>query len=225
MIRYATRTVKGRQRTENRDCAGGRYDGVRGVFVVVDGTSKPGSEVLAPALVEHIFHGYQEQIERGTQDLTHEQVESLLKVVLYDAHSALFSGMATGSASYLVAVVSRRFLTIAYEGDCSAGVVTSIDSITWLTPPHCLANWKRDRGHRQLATDLGRHKITRCFKARRTPEPEFVTRVVIEGETLVFATDGFWAGLNDTDQARMLDPEIPDPTHVDDDVTWIVVQT
>lgn len=225
MTRYFTRTVKGRERAENRDYAGVEYDGVRGVFVVVDGTSKPGSEVLAPALVDQIFTGYRAQIEKRSPDLGHEQVESLLKGVLRDAHSSLFSGTATGSASYLIAVVSGGVLTVAYEGDCSAGVACPNDPITWLTPPHCQANWRRDRNHRQLATDLGRHKITRSFKARRTPDPEFITRAAVEGETLVFATDGFWADLSESDQAQMLDPEMPDPTHVDDDVTLIVVQT
>lgn len=225
MIRYATRTIKGRDRTENRDCAGAQCDGVRGVFVVVDGTSRPGSEILAPALVDYILNGYRAQIDKGSPDLSHEQVESLLKLVLHDAHSSLISDMATGSASYLVAVVSGGILTVAYEGDCSAGVASSSDPITWFTPPHCAANWRRDRDHRQLAADLGRHRITRCFKARRTPDPEFITRAVIEGETLVFATDGFWADLSDMDQVQMLDPEMPDPMHVDDDVTWLVVQT
>lgn len=224
MIRYVTRTIKGRKRTENRDCARGQRDGVRGIFVVVDGTSKPGSEILAQVLAEHILNGYRAQIDRGSPDVSPEAIESLLKIVLHGAHASLFSSGVTGSASYLVAVVSGRLLTIAYEGDCSAGVATPGNLIDWFTPPHCLANWKRDRCHRQLASDVGRHTITRSFKARKMPAPEFITRVVLEGETLVFATDGFWADLSDIDQAQMLDPEMSDPTPIDDDVTWIVVQ-
>ncbi|UFH49920.1 PP2C family protein-serine/threonine phosphatase [Pseudomonas sp. KNUC1026] len=224
MIQYTIRTVQGSDRTENRDCAMAQYDGVRGVFVVADGTSKPGSELLAPAFVDHIVNGYRTQIDRGALDSNHEQVESVLRCVLHNAHSSLFSERATGSASYLIAVVSGGLLTIAYEGDCSAGVAAPNNPIDWLTPPHCLANWKRDRGHRQLASDVTRHIITRSFKARRTPDPDFIKRVAIQGDTLVFATDGFWADLSDRHQAQMLDPETPDPTHIDDDVTWIVVQ-
>lgn len=224
MIRYATRTIKGRDRAENRDCAGAECDGMQGIFVVVDGTSKPGSELLAPALVDQIFSGYRTQVENDPPDLSHDQVASLLKRVLHDAHSSIFPNGVTGSASYLVAVISNGFLTVAYEGDCSAGVASSNGPINWFTPPHCLANWKRDRDHRQLATDPGRHSITRSFKARKMPEPELL-KIAIEGVTLVFATDGFWADLSDLDQARMLDPEMPDPIHVDDDVTWIVVHT
>lgn len=73
-------------------------------------------------------------------------------------------------------------------------------------------------------TDPGRHRISRSFKARKKPDPEIVTRTVINGETLVFATDGFWAELNDTSQAHLLEAESSDPAHVDDDVTWIYVQ-
>lgn len=224
MIRYATRTIKGQDRDENRDCVGGTFDGVRGIFVIVDGTSKPGSGQLAQALVDQIFTGYQARIENGVSDSGHDQVESLLKDVLQDAHSTIFSGGVTGSASYLVAVVAGELLTIAYEGDCSAGASHKSDPITWFTTPHCLANWRRDHSHRQLASDKGRHRISRSFKARKRPDPEFVTRVAIEGETLVFATDGFWADLSDVAQTQLLDPDSPDPTHVDDDVTWIVVQ-
>ena len=65
MIRYATRTIKGQDRDENRDCVGGTFDGVRGIFVIVDGTSKPGSGQLAQALVDQIFTGYQARIGNG----------------------------------------------------------------------------------------------------------------------------------------------------------------
>ncbi|AHZ73517.1 hypothetical protein OU5_P0265 (plasmid) [Pseudomonas mandelii JR-1] len=224
MIRYSTRTVKGQDRDENRDRVGAAFDGVRGIFVVVDGTSKPGSGQLAQALVDQIFTGYQARIENGVSDSGHDQVETLLKDVLQDAHSSLFSGGVTGSASYLVAVVSGELLTVAYEGDCSAGVTSHNNPIAWITAPHCLANWRRDRSHRQLATDKGRHQISRSFKARKNPDPEFVTRAAIAGETLVFATDGFWADLSDAAQIQLLGLDAPDPTHVDDDVTWIVVQ-
>ena len=223
MIRYSTRTVKGQDRDENRDRVGAAFDGVRGIFVVVDGTSKPGSGQLAQALVEQIFTGYQTRIENGVSDSGHDQVESLLRDILQEAHSSLFSGGVTGSASYLVAVVSGELITVAYEGDCSAGVTSHSDPIAWFTAPHCLANWRRDRSHRQLATDKGRHQISRSFKARKKPDPEFITRVAIAGETLVVATDGFWADLSDAAQTLLLGPYSPDPTHVDDDVTWIVV--
>jgi serine/threonine protein phosphatase PrpC len=148
----------------------------------------------------------------------------LLRDVLHDAHTSVFARDFTGSASYLVAVVTCGFMTIAYEGDCCAGVVMPDGPISWLTAPHCLANWRQDREHRQLATDLGRHRISRSFKVRRKPDPEIFTKEILGGETLVFATDGFWADLSDAIQARLLDAEPVAAPCADDDVSWIVVR-
>lgn len=221
---YSIRSVKGQATEANSDCAAAMYDGTRGLFVVVDGTSKPGSGQLAQALIDQILTRYAEKIADGCTDNNHEDAAALLKDVLSDVHHKLFSTALTGSASYLVGIVTRGLLTIAYEGDCCAGVVCSAPPITWLTTPHCLANWRRDRDHRQLAVDPGRHRISRSFKARKNPDPEIVTKSTIEVEKLVFATDGFWADLDDETQARLLDTEWLDPTDVYDDASWIVVQ-
>lgn len=200
------------------------FDGTRGLFVVVDGTSKPGSGQLAQALIDQIPKRYAQKLFDGCSDNSHEDAAALLKDVLNDVHHELFSTARTGSVSYLVGVATRRLLTIAYEGDCCAGVVCSGAPITWFTTPHCLANWRRDRDHRQLAVDPGRHRISRSFKARKNPDPEIVTRSTIEGEKLVFATDGFWADLDDMTQVQLLDTEWFDTTDVYDDASWIVVQ-
>lgn len=221
---HSARSVKGQARDENRDRVGARVDGARGLFVVVDGTSRPGSGQLAQALVDQILTLYCEKIAQGCLDDSHEEAAALLKEVLNDVHDQLFSTAFTGSASYLVGVAAAGLLTIAYEGDCCAGMAFSNGPITWLTAPHCLANWKRDRDHRQLAADPGRHRISRCFKARNKPDPEIVTRKIIEGEKLIFATDGFWAELSDVTQTQLLEVEMLDPIHADDDVSWIVVQ-
>ncbi|NUT82790.1 MULTISPECIES: serine/threonine protein phosphatase [Pseudomonas] len=221
---HSARSIKGRARDENRDGVGGRFDGARGLLVVVDGTSRPGSGLLAQALVDQILTLYFEKVAQGCSDNSHEEAAALLKEVLNDVHERLFSTAFTGSASYLVGVAAAGLLTIAYEGDCCAGIVSSNRPITWFTAPHCLANWKRDRDHRQLAADPGRHRISRCFKARNRPDPEIVTRTTIGGEKLAFATDGFWADLSDVTQAQLLGSELLSPLLIDDDVSWIVVQ-
>ncbi|WP_053145579.1 serine/threonine protein phosphatase [Pseudomonas sp. P97.38] len=221
---YSIRTVKGQATEANRDCAAAMLDGTRGLFVVADGTSKPGSGQLAQALIDQILKRYAEKIADGCSDSSHEDAAALLKGVLNDVHHELFSTAHTGSVCYLIGVATRGLLTIAYEGDCCAGVACSGAPITWFTTPHCLANWRRDRDHRQLATDPGRHRISRSFKARRNPDPEIVTRSTIEGEKLVFATDGFWAELDDGTQVHLLDTQWLDPSDVHDDASWIVVQ-
>ncbi|MNL32933.1 hypothetical protein D3C87_1548170 [compost metagenome] len=130
----------------------------------------------------------------------------------------------TGTACYLLAVVAHGKLTVAYEGDCSCGVVTSAGMIEWITSPHCKANWRRDRSHPELAQDPARNWITRCLKASRAPDPDFVFHQLAVGERLVFVTDGFWAELTESQQSSLLVSPDCDPIVVEDDVTWIDVQ-
>ncbi|MCO7503870.1 MULTISPECIES: protein phosphatase 2C domain-containing protein [Pseudomonas] len=221
---FFSRTVKGQAREDNRDALGALFDGVRGVFVIADGTSRPGSGDLARTLTNHLINDYQNRLAQGFSDSSRESVALLLRGLMQDAHASLYSNGFEGSASYLVAVVVAGFLAVAYEGDCCAGVVMSGGTVSWLTAPHCLANWRRDRSHRQLATDSGRHHISRCFKARKQPDPEIVTRAMGKGEKLVLATDGFWADLSDMVQARLLEADWTAAPEVDDDASWIVVQ-
>lgn len=219
---YTTRSVKGQAREDNRDCAGVMFDGDRGLFVIVDGTSKAGSGQLAQEFVQRLMVAYQSRVGQGIRDETHELATRLIWSVLSDLHAPLFSEL-RGSTSYLVAVVANGLLTIAYEGDCGCGVIDAQKRIEWITTPHCLANWKRDRTHRDLACDPARNRITRSFKVGKLPEPEIVVRAAQAGERLVFATDGFWADMSESLQAEALSSPEMDITGVDDDVTWIDV--
>ncbi|MGA3801778.1 serine/threonine protein phosphatase [Pseudomonas fluorescens] len=222
-MRYEIRSVKGRAREANHDCAGAVFDGVRGVFVVVDGTSKLGSGQLAHGFVQAVMDACQARISQGAEDTTHGGVQQLLRSVLTDLHAPLFAKH-TGTTSYLVGVASHGQLTLAYEGDCSCGFVSAEGGIEWFTPPHCKANWRRDRSHRELAPDPARNLITRCFRANRSPDPDFVFRSMAAGERLVFATDGFWAELTDARKDDVLATPAIEITDVDDDVTWIDVK-
>ena len=222
-MRYEIRSVKGRAREANHDCAGAVFDGVRGLFVVVDGTSKPGSGQLAHGFVQAVMEACQARFSQGAEDTIHSGVQQQLRSVLTDLHVPLFAKH-TGTTSYLVGVASHGQLTLAYEGDCSCGVAGAEGGIEWFTPPHCKANWRRDRSHRELALDPARHLITRCYRADRSPDPDFVFRSVAAGERLVFATDGFWAELTDARQGDVLAAPAIEINDVDDDVTWIDVK-
>lgn len=222
-MRYETRSVKGLAREANHDCAGAVFDGIRGLFVIVDGTSKPGSGQLAYGFVQGVIAAYQSHISQGAVDTTHGAAEQILRSVLKELHTPLFAEQ-TGTTSYLVGVASHGRLTIAYEGDCSCGVAGTDGGIEWLTPPHCKANWRRDRSHRELASDPARNLITRCYKVNRTPDPDFVYRSAVAGERLVFATDGFWAELTEARQGDVLNAPAIDIADIDDDVTWIDVR-
>ena len=222
-MKYHTRSVKGRAREANHDCAGAVCEDDIGLFVIADGSSKPGSGQLAECFVQGVLAACQVHLSQKAAEAGHDAVELVLRRVLAELHPVLFASQ-TGSMCYLVGVVAHGKLTLAYEGDCSCGVVAPTGSIAWVTAPHCLANWMRDRSHRELVQDPARNRVTRCLKAGRTPAPEFVYQRLSTSERLVFVTDGFWAELTDAQQISLL--EAPDCEFgvVDDDVTWIDVR-
>jgi serine/threonine protein phosphatase PrpC len=97
-------------------------------------------------------------------------------------------------------------------------------AIEWITPPHCKANWRRDRSHCELAQDPARNSVTRCLKINRVPNPDFVCCALDAVERLVFVTDGFWADLTQVQQSSLLAARDSYFSVGDDDVTWIDVQ-
>jgi len=222
-MRFLTRSVTGRTREANHDCAGAFCNGDRGLFVITDGTSKPGSGQLAECFVKGVLAAYPKHMDQGGDITEHAIVEQVLGSVLAELHPALFADQ-TGATCYLIGFAAHGKLTLAYEGDCSCGVVKPTGAIEWLTPPHCKANWRRDRSHRELAQDPARNWVTRCLKVNRSPNPDFVSHQLAVGERLVFATDGFWAELTASQQSSLLAAPDRDFTAVEDDVTWIDVQ-
>jgi serine/threonine protein phosphatase PrpC len=222
-MRYATRSVIGRTRKANHDYAGALCDGDSGLFVITDGTSKLGSGQLAECFVKGVLEAYPKHMEQGGDITEHGTVEQVLCLMLVELHPALFADQ-TGTMCYLIGFAAHGKLTLAYEGDCSCGVVTPAGTIEWLTPPHCKANWRRDRSHRELAQDPARNWITRCLKVNRAPDPDFVFHQLAVDERLLFVTDGFWAELTESQQSSLLAAPNSDFIAVEDDVTWIDVQ-
>lgn len=222
-MRFVTRSVMGRTRKANHDCAGVFCEGDRGLFVITDGMSKPGSGQLAESFVKGVLAAYPNHMDQGGNITEHGAVELMLGLVLAELYTTLFADQ-TGTTCYLIGFAARGKLTLAYEGDCSCGVVTPAGTIEWITPPHCKANWRRDRSHRELAQDPARHWVTRCLKANRAPDPDFVFHPLAVGARLVFVTDGFWAELTESQQSSLLAAPDSDFIAVEDDVTWIDVQ-
>lgn len=222
-MRYDTRSVIGRTRKANHDCAGALCDGNMGLFVITDGASEPGSGQLAECFVRGVLAAYPKYIDQGGDITEHGAVEQVLRSVLAELHPTLFADQ-TGTMCYLIGFAAHGKLTLAYEGDCSCGVVTPAGTIEWITPPHCKANWRRDRSHHELAQDPARNWVTRCLKVNRVPDPDFVFHQLAVGERLVFVTDGFWAELTESQQSSLLAAPDSDFIAVEDDVTWIDVQ-
>ncbi len=222
-MRYQTRSVKGHDRAANHDFAAAEIHGARGLFVIMDGTSKPGSGQLAQGLAQGVIRAYLSNVAQGADDSSPEQVQQLLNGILVDTHRQLFTNQ-TGTTSYLIGVASQGLLTVAYEGDCACGMAGNDGNIEWFTPPHCQANWKRDRSHRELALDPARNLVTRSLRATRAPNPDFLRQPAPAGTRFVFATDGFWAELTESQQAAAINEPAGDIAVVSDDVTWIDVR-
>lgn len=221
-MRCSTRSFKGALTDLNSDCAGAVFDGDRGLIVVTDGTARPGSDQLAQSFVTYVIETYRKWLSAGDSDASPDAARALLGKVVSEIHGLLFRNH-TGTCCYLVGVISNGYLTVAYEGDCSCGLVSAQTVIEWLTPPHCQANWKRDKSHKELAQDPARNFITRCCKANAAPRPDFVNLAVEPGQRLVFATDGFWADLDAERQGATLNSAASEHFETDDDVTWVDV--
>lgn len=222
-MKFDTRSVRGRTRKLNHDYAGALCDGDRGLFVIADGTSRQGSGPLAECFVKGVLAASLQHVKQGVDVSEHGAVEQVLCSMLAELHTCLFADQ-TGALCYLVGFAAHGKLTLAYEGDCSCGVVTPEGRIEWITPPHCKANWRRDRSHRELAQDPARNRITRCLKVNRAPNPGIVFHPLAVDERLVFVTDGFWAELSESQQSSLLAKPDSDFIAVEDDVTWIDVQ-
>lgn len=222
-MRYHSRSITGQASRENNDYAGAIFDGDSGFFVVADGISRRGSGQLAECFVIGMLAAHSTQVELGGYPAESRAVERLLGSILADFHASLPADQ-TGAICYLIGLVAHGRLTVAYEGDCSCGIVTLAGAIEWITPPHCKANWRRDRSHCELAQDPARNSVTRCLKINRVPNPEFVCCALDTVERLVFVTDGFWADLTQAQQSSLLAAPDSDISVGDDDVTWIDVQ-
>lgn len=222
-MRYLSRSITGQASRANNDYAGATCEGDRGFFVVADGTSRRGSGQLAECFVSGMLAAHSTQLEQGGYPAEPGAIERLLGSILSDFHASLPADQ-TGAICYLIGLVAHGRLTVAYEGDCSCGIVTLLGAIEWITPPHCKANWRRDRSHCELAQDPARNSVTRCLKINRVPNPDFVWCELEAVERLVVVTDGFWADLTQVQQSSLLAAPDSDFSVGDDDVTWIDVQ-
>lgn len=219
MIHF-TRSIQGRKCEVNSDHVGASYEGSTGLFVIADGTSRPHSTLLAGAFVRHVIAHY-EKGRAHSEGATLEAAAQYLETMLNDTHAELFTDPCQGSASYLVALIENEVLTLAYEGDCCAGLVRAGGQIEWLNSPHCMANWRRNRTHSDIASDRGRHRLTRSLRVGRKPEPDTMSQQIEPDARIILATDGFWAELSDVHQATLLAfPESESPG-AEDDLTWI----
>lgn len=110
-----------------------------------------------------------------------------------------------GSASYVILhAAENQPILVLHAGDSLFGKVADRSEIQWQTEPHTLGNALAKVPLPELAKLPARHRLIRSFRSRGSIAPE-VTNVDLTADTLLAATDGFWAELSQADQMSYLD--------------------
>ena len=162
---------KGTHRAENRDFSGWAHNAGAQLYVIADGTSKPGSGQLAKAMIQHVLGAF-----AHAQPTEVRSLDEALKLTLTsfnDVHSNLCPDFPFASASYLALLVLGQTAITIHAGDCCLGHLEKNQPVNWLSSPHCGPNWKGDLGHALIANSPARKQLLNCMSHRRSHEPAF----------------------------------------------------
>lgn len=205
-------TCPGSLTLDNRDWCGIAVRPEATMCAVLDGSSSArGGGELAKELAQRLADWFAGAGLPVTPTMFNEQIRTW--------HPALRREFPFAAASLIVVVVTEpnHPVMALHAGDCIAGYRSAGEEIEWCTQPHTLANSLADVPIPQLAASPMRNRITRCFRRREFEPLEHAELPCIGDVGLVLATDGFWAGLPDADQSRMLAGEAQTgPPHQDD---------
>lgn len=168
------------------------------MFVIVDGTAKPGSGELANALVDFLVEGFDQTRLSPANSIA--DAERIVLGLLRLAHNDLCPKYPLGSASYLVLLTQGSSATTIHEGDCCLGILNRDQRLKWEAAPHCLANWRGDTSHDHIAVSAARKILSKCMSHRREHAPSIQSLTVEPDTVWILATDGFWAELTVTAQ-------------------------
>ncbi len=214
---------QGQRTADNRDamlhCC---HHGVS-LFLLVDGSSSQAhSGEFAQLLCSHVEQGFS---ALTAAQLGHKQLKQQLFVLLQSAQQEACRQYPAACVSYVLLVKVGLIALVCHLGDCLFGRVSRTKAIKWLTKPHCaLAQLDIET----LAQRPERNLLTRCFKAKRFTLPQWQVRAVKAQQSLILATDGFWADLNPQQQKDWIS-ESPLGTkqtalNVNDDTSFILIQ-
>ncbi|WP_247254795.1 protein phosphatase 2C domain-containing protein [Pseudomonas moorei] len=215
------RTQAGRHTADNRDAFAHATRADASLYLIADGSSShPLSGELAHTLLNDLAHGFG---QLPTQALNAEQLVSALQLIITTRHQTLRSDFPLAACSYLLLCLLPNAAFSIHEGDCCLGVIDQDSEINWLSAVHCAPNWQRDLTPAQIARDSSRHRLTRCFSARRPSNPEINVWPARPNQHWLLASDGFWAGLCPrTQQLFLRDGHVPAPP-TDDDISCLSV--
>jgi serine/threonine protein phosphatase PrpC len=155
--------------------------------------------------------------------LTNENVAepSLFLEVFQQVIIDLQQSFKSGVASLITCFISYESDNVwGYTvGDSRIGTVG--DEIVWLSPVHTGANPLGESFTDSMKLIPERHILTRCLNMRKKCNPEFFQINVAKEQSLVIASDGFWAELTSELQLISLTKQ---QVQAEDDSSFIVIK-
>ncbi|MFC6298927.1 protein phosphatase 2C family protein [Pseudomonas sp. CCM 7893] len=222
MTLHLTVTRQGTNRTENRDITGSAHNTGVYLYVIADGTSKLGSSELARTLAQHVLTSFS-RVHPSDISCPDKTLELTL-ISLNEVRSTLCSNYPVASTSYLVLLVHGQTAISIHAGDCCLGRIEEDLSVNWLSPPHCVLNWKGDQSHDHIASSPARKTLWNCMSYRRPHEPHIQSLQTIPDTKWILATDGFWAELSTEKQLNAIASQSLDDCPSEDDITFMLLQ-
>lgn len=216
-------TQAGTVTPDNRDTCAHIEQAHTSLYLIADGSSsRPCSGELAKALLAKLTLDF--SLLPATE-LPPEQLAEALLQTIASSHQALRDAHPHAACSYLVLCLLADAAFSIHEGDCCLGLIEQSGKIDWLSSAHCAANWQGNLTHAEIAQAPSRHRLTRCFSARRASNPEINHWPLKPNQHWLLATDGFWAGLSPQEQQNFLrDGNLPAPP-TDDDISCLSIIT
>lgn len=172
------------------------------LYLIADGSSShPQSGELARALLACLIQEFSRLplATLGTEPLTAALVD-----MISACRNTLRDQYPTAACSYLLLCLMGDTAFSIHEGDCCLGLITTDNTVNWLNNIHCEANWQGNLSHAEIVRAPSRHRLTRCFSARRSSDPEISHWPVHPTQQWLLATDGFWATLDAQQQLHFL---------------------
>ncbi|NAS98405.1 hypothetical protein CU664_10290 [Pseudomonas syringae pv. actinidifoliorum] len=215
-------TQAGTITTDNRDAFAYIEQANASLYLIADGSSShPFSGELANALLTKVVLNFS---LLQSADMSTEQTGEALLQIIATSYQALRGDYPLAACSYLILCVLAESAFSIHEGDCCLGLIDRDSNINWLSNMHCAPNWQGNLTHTEIAQDVYRHQLTRCFSARRASNPEIRYLSVGPNQHWLLASDGFWASLGRDEQLSFLhNGTLPAPP-TDDDISCLSVE-
>ncbi|NWB94416.1 protein phosphatase 2C domain-containing protein [Pseudomonas gingeri] len=214
------RTLSGTLTADNRDAFAHIDQAHVGLYLIADGSSShPYSGELAKALIAQLTLSFK---SLPVVELNAQQLAATLLRVIANSRQTLREEHPVAACSYLLLCLLGETAFSIHEGDCCLGLIQPGGKVNWLSSVHCAPNWQGTLSHAEIARQPSRHRLTRCFSARRVSNPEINYWPVSPSQHWLLASDGFWASLSSEEQLTFMHGgDLPTPPS--DDITYLSV--